>query len=111
MSYELRGVMKQGGQAQRVSPMTEIWKGMYDGGAVALKVLRLSQGDPDIKAAKHVSVLYNPNAGSSFVAVLTDGAAVLQRSCFDEAARTQQHSPVLRGVNDRLPLLSGVSLV
>ena len=67
MSYELRGVIKQGGQAQHVSPMTEIWKGMYDGGVVALKVLRLSQGDPDIKAAKHVSVLYSLNVGGSFV--------------------------------------------
>ncbi|KAF9785465.1 kinase-like domain-containing protein [Thelephora terrestris] len=66
-SYGLGGVVMQGDRAQRVSGMTEIWEGTYDGETVALKVLRLPPnkseadarkdlclptGDSDIKMAK-----------------------------------------------------------
>lgn len=55
MSYELGGVVKKGAKAQQVSRVTEVWEGMYDGQVVALKVLRLSQDDPDIHMAQEVS--------------------------------------------------------
>ena len=57
--YELEGVVRQGDQAKRVSQMTEIWKGTYDGEVVALKVLRLSRDDPDIQVAQKVKALCN----------------------------------------------------
>ena len=55
-SYELRDVVKHGVRAQRVSRVTEIWKGMYFGEVVALKSVRLSQDDPGVKEAHQVSV-------------------------------------------------------
>ena len=73
-SYELWGVVKQGDRAQHVSLATEIWKGMYGGEEVALKVVGLSQGDGEIgthdgpggprydsaiKVAQRVSALQN----------------------------------------------------
>ncbi|KAF9777371.1 kinase-like domain-containing protein [Thelephora terrestris] len=56
-SYGLGGVVMQGDRAQRVSGMTEIWEGTYDGETVALKAdarkdLCLLTGDSDIKMAK-----------------------------------------------------------
>ena len=65
-SYELRGVMRQGGRAQHVSLATEVWKGIYGGEEVALKVIELSGGmrwprnNSLIMAAQKVSMLYNP---------------------------------------------------
>lgn len=66
-SYELGDVAKQGDRAQRISWVTEIWKGVFDGKVVALKVLRLSRDDTDRKMAQHVSVLYIPHAGNSLL--------------------------------------------
>lgn len=88
VSYELGVVVKQGDHAQRISWVTEIWKGMHDGEVVALKVLRLSQDNPAMKVAQQVSVLYNPRVGGSFLVILTNGVAVLRGSTFDEADRT-----------------------
>ena len=72
-SYEISDVVAQGDRAQHISGVTEIWKGIYDGEVVAMKVLRLSrdggvlmhngsgpsEDDVDIKMAKQVSVSYN----------------------------------------------------
>ena len=84
---------------------------MHESEVVALKVLRLSQDDPDVQTAQQVSVLRGSLVGGSFAIVLMDGVAVLRGSLGDEADRTRQDSPFLRSVNDHLRLLSGVSMV
>ena len=66
-SYELRGVAKQGDHAEHYSMMATIWKGIYGGEEVALKVVELAQdggGWPQSSSytmtAQQVSMLYNP---------------------------------------------------
>ena len=54
-SYHLEGVEKGGDHAQHISRTTEIWKGMYKGDVVALKVLRVSREDPYTQRVKSVS--------------------------------------------------------
>ena len=61
-SYELADVVKQGDHAIHTSHVTEIWKGVYGGEVIVLKVLRVSQGgDPDVQKAQQVSNLYIPH--------------------------------------------------
>ena len=47
--------MKEGGRAQRISQVTEIWKGRYNDGVVALKILRVPRDDPHVHETKSVS--------------------------------------------------------
>ena len=64
-SYELRGVAKQGNYGEHYSMVATVWKGIYGGEEVALKVVELNQ-DGDIRrpqnntAAQQVNMLYNP---------------------------------------------------
>ena len=57
ISYKLEGVEKEGDHPQNISKAktTEIWKGRYKGGEVALKVLKVPRDDPQIQRAKSVS--------------------------------------------------------
>lgn len=48
--------MKEGDRAQRISQVTEIWKGRYNGEVVALKVLRAPRDDPHVRRTKSVSM-------------------------------------------------------
>jgi hypothetical protein len=54
-SYRLEDVVKGGGPAQRISQVTEIWKGRYNDELVALKVLRVPREDPQVGGIKSVS--------------------------------------------------------
>lgn len=45
----------EGAYPQRASRVSEIWKGKYQGEEVALKVLRVLRGDPDIHRMTSVS--------------------------------------------------------
>ena len=56
-AYKLDGVEKEGEYPQHISKATEIWKGRYEGKAVALKILRLPRDDPYIQRVKTVSGL------------------------------------------------------
>jgi hypothetical protein len=47
--------VKGGGPAQRISQVTEIWKGRYNDELVALKVLRVPRDDPQVGGIKSVS--------------------------------------------------------
>jgi len=103
--------VKEGEVPKRQKIETEIWKGGYNGGLVALKVLRVLPEDHRMWGIKSVSMSRgSPRAGLLAVA-LTDGVEVLQGSGVDEAARTPQHSPLLRGIDDRLRPLPSLSLV
>ena len=55
-SYKLKGVVKEGDRAQRISQVTEIWKGRYNDEVVALKVLRVPRDDPHVQRTKSVSI-------------------------------------------------------
>ena len=81
LSYELGDIVKQGDCAQHISRLTEIWKGIYSGEVVALKVLRLCQADPYIQMAKQVGMSYYETP----TVVLTDCVALLHSSGYDEA--------------------------
>lgn len=52
--------MKEGDYPQSTSKAAEIWKGMYNGEVVALKVLRVPQGDPQAQTIQSVRVSYVP---------------------------------------------------
>lgn len=56
-TYKLEGVEKEGGCAYTKSDITEIWKGIYRGEFVALKILRVSQDNPEIQRTKSVRIL------------------------------------------------------
>jgi len=112
-SYKLEGVVKEGELPQHRQPtgMIEIWKGRYNDEAVALKVLRVPPGDPQIRGIKSVSTLFGPSRVGLFDYVLIDGVAVLQGSGIDDAAQARKYSPFLRGIDDCIRLLPGISLV
>lgn len=55
-SYKLESAVKDGDRAQRISKVTEIWKGRYNGEVVALKVLRVPQDDSHLKSIRSVSM-------------------------------------------------------
>ena len=55
-SYKLRGVKKQGDYPERVSRVTEIWKGVYRDEVVVLKVLMVPKDDPDMQETESVRV-------------------------------------------------------
>ena len=74
-SYELRGVVRLGDGAQCASRVTEIWKGMYNGEVVALKILKLSGDNPEIELAKRVSTPRDFRVGITFVLTM------VQRFC------------------------------
>ena len=59
ISCRLKGVMKQGDAPQHTSRATELWKGVYNGQVVALKILRVHEGDPQVALVKSVRMLYN----------------------------------------------------
>jgi len=59
-SYNLEGVTKDGDCATRISHLTEIWRGRYNGEVVALKVFRVSQDDPHIQRTKGVRMSRDP---------------------------------------------------
>lgn len=82
-SYKLEGVVKERVYAQRISQLTEIWKGVYNDEVVASKILRVTRDDPQIQRAKSVSM--------SLVVVLTDNIAVLQGGSIDETVQARQH--------------------
>ena len=48
--------MKEGSRAQRISQVTEIWKGRYNDEVVALKILRVPRDDPHVHETKSVSM-------------------------------------------------------
>ena len=52
--------MKEGDCAQRISQVTEIWKGRYKDEVVALKVLRVPRDDPQVQRTKSVSISRGP---------------------------------------------------
>jgi len=106
ISYQLEGVTKEGSHPQHISRVADIWKGRYNGQVVALKVLRGSRGGYHMQTTRNVSVSHEP-----LVVVLIDGIEVLQGSGVDEATQAWQYSPFLRGIDDHLRLLPGVSLV
>ena len=54
-SYKLKDMVKEEGPAQRISQVTEIWKGRYNDKVVALKVLRVPRDDPQVGGIKSVS--------------------------------------------------------
>ena len=58
--YKLEGVTKEGDCAQRISQVTEIWKGRYNDEVVALKVLRVPRDDPHVQRTKSVSMSHDP---------------------------------------------------
>ena len=62
-SYRLEGVMKEGDRPQSVSQATEIWKGRYIDEVVAIKVLRESGGDHNLRNTKSVSASRAPRSG------------------------------------------------
>jgi len=68
--------VRVGDYSQRISEVIEIWKGRYNGKAVALKVLKVSHQDPHIPLFKRVSMLCDPLAG-----VAPPGPDILQRLC------------------------------
>jgi len=84
-SYKLEGVVKQGELPQYRHPtgVTEVWKGRYNGGVVALKVLRVPLDDPLMRGIKSVSTSPDP----LLVVILTDDVAVLQGGSGDDAAQ------------------------
>ena len=43
---------------QHRSPLSEIWKGSYNGAEVALKVISVSPDDPNLQRMKKVSIEY-----------------------------------------------------
>ena len=86
-SYKLEGVEKEGEFAQRNSTVAGVWRGRYDGKVVALKVLRVSQNDPDRQRIKSVSA--SCDLRRLLAGFLKDGVAVLQRSGVDETV--QEH--------------------
>lgn len=51
-AYKLEGVEKEGDCPRYQSNVTEIWKGRYRGQSVALKILRVSQDNPEIPRTK-----------------------------------------------------------
>lgn len=55
-AYKLEGVVKEGTCAQRISRVTEIWKGRYQGEEVALKIIRVSKAQDDPEAQRSKSV-------------------------------------------------------
>lgn len=110
-AYKLEGVEKEGDCAYSRSDVTEIWKGRYRGEFVALKILRVSQDNPEIPRAKSVRIFVRSSSEGWFVLNLTGTTAVLQGSCVDEAGQPLQHTSILWGINDSLRLLPGVSLV
>jgi hypothetical protein len=61
VSYELKGVVKQGDSFLRISGMTEIWEGTYHGEVVALKVLQLPQNNDGVGERKD----FNSNEDNS----------------------------------------------
>jgi len=56
--------MKEGDCAQRISQSTEIWRGRYNNGVVALKVLRVLRDGPHVQKTRSVSISYDPQAGA-----------------------------------------------
>jgi hypothetical protein len=68
-SYKLRGVKKQGGYPERISRVTQIWKGVYRDEVVVLKVLMVPKDDPDIQETESVSVSWSVR----FACCFTDG--------------------------------------
>lgn len=110
-SYKLEGVVKEGTCAQRISQVTEIWKGRYNGEVVALKVLRVPRDDPHVQRTKSVSTSRRSGGLPSLSRYLTHSAAFLQGSGVDEADQPRQHTPFPRSIDDFLRLLHGVSLV
>ena len=52
--------MKEGDNPQHRTLVTEIWKGGYNGGVVALKILRVPQDNTQIHRIKSVSVSRDP---------------------------------------------------
>lgn len=48
--------MKEEDRAQRISQVTEIWKGKYNDEVVALKVLRVPRDSPQVRRTKSVSI-------------------------------------------------------
>ena len=111
--YKLEGVVKEGEHPQHrhSTGVIEIWKGRYNGKVVALKVLRVPPGDPQIRGIKSVSMSHGPSQVGLFDFVLTDGVAVLQGSGVDDTAQARKYSPFLRGIDDRVRLLPGIPLV
>lgn len=55
--------MKEGDCPQRISVVTEIWKGRYKGEKVTLKVLRVGRGETDVQRMKSVSASCHPWEG------------------------------------------------
>jgi hypothetical protein len=51
-SYKLEGVVRVGDHVQRVSRVSEMWKGSYKGELVALKVTKVSRRDPHLLGVK-----------------------------------------------------------
>ena len=87
-SYKLEGVEREGGHAQCLSQVTEIWKGTWDGKVVALKVLKVPRGDPGLQKTKSVSTPYDLwRIMVTWAIALTGGVAILQGSGIDEATR------------------------
>ena len=86
-SYKLEGVVRNYA-AQHVSQMTEIWKARYSGREVAVKIVRVRQGDPLAQRVKRVSRLRNSRRRVFFGVVLTDGVGIVQRSSFDQGGQT-----------------------
>jgi len=80
--------MKEGDCAQRISQVTEVWKGRYKDEVVALKVLRVPRDDPQVQRTKSVSMSGKPSEGGLLTIVLTDDIAVLQGSSIDETGQT-----------------------
>ena len=59
-SYRLAGVKKEGDWPQHISNVIGIWKGRWNGEAVALKILRWPREDPEIQRARSVSTSRGP---------------------------------------------------
>lgn len=59
-SYQLEGITKEGDQPLKISQVAKIWKGVYRGEVVALKVLRISWGYPHAQRIQSVSASYTP---------------------------------------------------
>ena len=64
-SYKLEGVVKEGDHPQRATLVTEIWKGKYNDKKVGLKILKVPQDYPHVKAVKSVSAPRDPPVGST----------------------------------------------
>ena len=67
--YKLESVVKRGEHPQRISKVTEIWKGVYRDEVVALKVLRVPQDNPHAQRTRRVSM--SPVPQERVVTVLT----------------------------------------